>query len=136
MNSGPRTWCIPVFVLFGTLVSSSGGCAQEAEIPRDQTLPAIADPSFSYAKTEEVGISSATLQGLVRLVVDWVSDGEIIGAEFVLVKDRKIVLHEAIGWNDVERGFPLRRNSIFRMRSMTKPFTGTSVLILQEEGKL
>ncbi len=136
MNFGPRTWCVPVFVLFTTLVSSSVGCTQEAEVPRDQRLPGIADSAFSYARPEEVGISSATLEGLVRLVGGWVSDGQIIGAEFMLVKDRKIVLHEAIGWNDIERGFPMRRNSIFRMRSMTKPFTGTSVLILQEEGKL
>jgi CubicO group peptidase (beta-lactamase class C family) len=136
MNSGPRTWCIPVFVLSATLVSSNGGCAPQAEIPRDQILPAMADSTFSYATSEEVGISSATLEDLVRLVGDWVSDGEIIGAEFMIVKDRKIALHEAIGWNDIERGFPMRRNSIFRMRSMTKPFTGTSVLILQEEGKL
>ena len=30
----------------------------------------------------------------------------------------------------------MRRNSIFDMRSMTKPFVGTSVLILAEEGRL
>ena len=136
MNFGPRTCCVPVFVLFTTLVSVSVGCTQEAEVPRDQTQPAVADPKFSYAEPEEVGISGAALEGLVRLVGGWVSDGEIIGAEFMLVKDRKIVLHEAMGWNDMERGLPMRRNSIFRMRSMTKPFTGTSVLILREEGQL
>ena len=68
MNFGPRTWCIPVFVLFSTLVSSSIGCTQEAEVPRDQTPTAIFDSAFSYAEPEEVGISGAALEVLARLI--------------------------------------------------------------------
>ncbi|UCC72940.1 MAG: beta-lactamase family protein [Gemmatimonadota bacterium] len=63
-------------------------------------------------------------------------DRAIVGGEFMLVKDRRIVFHTALGRSDKERGIPLERNSIYRIRSMTKPFTGTAILLLMEEGKL
>jgi CubicO group peptidase (beta-lactamase class C family) len=46
------------------------------------------------------------------------------------------VLHEASGWSDRQRRIPLQRNSIYRIRSMTKPFIGTAVLMLAEEERL
>jgi CubicO group peptidase (beta-lactamase class C family) len=66
----------------------------------------------------------------------WVKDGQVVGAEILLVKDEKVVLHEAFGWSDQEDGIPLERNSIYRIRSMTKPFTGASILLLSEEDRL
>jgi CubicO group peptidase (beta-lactamase class C family) len=50
------------------------------------------------------------------------------------VKDRHIIFHETWGWSDREREMPLERNSIYRIRSMTKPFVGTAVLMLVEQG--
>jgi CubicO group peptidase (beta-lactamase class C family) len=66
----------------------------------------------------------------------WVSGGDVVGAELLIVKDRKIVWHEAVGWKDREREIPYEPNTIARIRSMTKPFVGMSIQMLAEEGKL
>ena len=134
-RSSPRRWATFIALVAGSITLSSLR-AQEDLIPRVRTLPGTEAPAFPYAKPEELGLSNAALDGLADEVAQWVANGEVVGAEIMIVKDRKIVLHEAIGWSDRERGLPMQRNSIFRMRSMTKPFIGTSVLILAEEGKL
>ena len=60
----------------------------------------------------------------------------IVGAELVVIKNRNIVLHEVFGWKDRENKIPLEKNSVFNIRSMTKPITGTAVQILIDEGRL
>lgn len=96
----------------------------------------VADRTEVYAQPEEVGLSGAALQSLGDRVADWTAEGEIVGAEVLIIKDGKVAFHEAIGWKDREHGRSLQRNSIFRIRSMTKPLLGTAVLMLMEEGKL
>jgi len=59
-----------------------------------------------------------------------------VGGELLVIANGRIVWHQAVGWSDRERQRPLERNSIYRMRSMTKPFTGAAILILAEEGRL
>jgi CubicO group peptidase (beta-lactamase class C family) len=106
------------------------------EVPRTATLPGVADAPYPYASPAEVGLDDARLSALVDLAAGWVADDRIVGAEMLIVKDRKIVLHETVGWSDREAGVPLERNSIYRLRSMTKPFTGTAALMLVDGGLL
>jgi CubicO group peptidase (beta-lactamase class C family) len=137
------------FLVFcGTLVSL--GCAApepevgpgrpateiEVEIPRTRTLPGLEEAPYPYVAPAEVGLSAERLDRLSDRVAGWVRDSLIVGAEILIVKDRRIALHEAVGWSDRDAGEPMRRNTIFRLRSMTKPFTGTAALMLAEEGKL
>ena len=112
------------------------GCSGQETIPRTGTLPGVSASPFPYASPESVGLSSGTLNELADLVEQWVQSGRIVGAELLVVKSRQVILHQAIGWSDKEAGVPLRRNTLYRIRSMTKPFTGSSILILVEEGKL
>jgi CubicO group peptidase (beta-lactamase class C family) len=61
---------------------------------------------------------------------------EIPGA-VTLIATRSGVTHlQAIGNSDPAGTKPLRKDSIFWIASMTKPITGTAILMLQEEGKL
>ena len=109
---------------------------REAQVPRTRTFPALAEAPYPYARPEDAGLAAERLEALGDRVAGWVRDSSIVGTEILVVKDRKIVLHEAIGWSDRAAGEPMRRNSIYRIRSMTKPFTGTAALMLVEEGKL
>lgn len=54
----------------------------------------------------------------------------------LVAKDGKILLHKGYGWRDVEKQVPHDENSIFQIGSITKQFTATIVLYLQEKGKL
>ena len=110
--------------------------AQDVEVPRTRTFPGVESPAFPYAQPEEVGLSSAKLKRLADEVAHWVAGGELVGAELLIVKDRRIVLHEAFGWSDREERRPMERNSIFSIKSMSKPFTAASILMLEEDGKL
>ena len=43
---------------------------------------------------------------------------------------------EAAGYQDIEAKKPMRTDSIFQIMSMTKPVTGTGIMMLMEEGRL
>lgn len=116
------------------MLSLAAGCHPVTPVPRATTFPLTS--SFSYASPEEVGLSSSGVESLADRVHKWVKQGKVVGAETMVVKNRKIVLHEASGWSDRQRRIPLQRNSIYRIRSMTKPFIATAVLMLAEEGRL
>ncbi|MEJ2258052.1 MAG: serine hydrolase [Woeseiaceae bacterium] len=60
----------------------------------------------------------------------------MVGAEILIIQHGRTLLHEAYGWSDRDEKRPLERNSIYRIRSMTKPVTGTAVLMLVEDGKI
>lgn len=81
-------------------------------------------------------MSSERLDSAVRTVRRWVEDDEIVGAEMLVIRRGHVVLHQAVGWADRERRMPLTTGQILRMRSMTKPLTGTAILMLVEEGRV
>jgi len=91
---------------------------------------------FSRSSPEDVGMSSERLRHVVNTVQEWVNNDEIVGAVMLVIRHDKVVLHEAVGWNDREKNIPMEVGNIVQMRSMTKPLTGTAVLMLMEEGRL
>jgi CubicO group peptidase (beta-lactamase class C family) len=93
-------------------------------------------PMFSYASPESQGISNETVTELVDIVQSYFDEELIVGAELVVIKNRKIVLHEVFGWNDRENEIPMEKNTLFNIRSMTKPVTGAAIQILIDEGRI
>jgi CubicO group peptidase (beta-lactamase class C family) len=61
---------------------------------------------------------------------------EVAGATTLVATNDKIAHLSAIGSADIDEQKPMRTDSIFWIASMTKPITGTAVLMLQDEGKL
>ncbi len=102
-------------------------------------LPVLAQENsspFSRSSPEDVGMSSERLRHVVNTVQKWVDNDEIVGAVMLVIRHDKLVLHEAVGWNDRENNIPMEVGNIVQMRSMMKPLTGTAVLMLMEEGRL
>ncbi len=66
----------------------------------------------------------------------FVDKGAMAGAVVLIARRGEIVLLEAVGYQDIETGKPMRTNTIFDIRSVTKPITGIGIMILVEEGKL
>jgi len=91
---------------------------------------------FPKATPESAGLSSAKLATIVDQMARWVEEEKVVGAEILIIKNRQTVLHSMVGWKDREREIPWEANTICRIRSMTKPFVGTAVLLLADEGKL
>ena len=61
---------------------------------------------------------------------------EIAGAVTLVATPDRIIHSDAIGKADIGESRPMRPDNIFWIASMTKPITGTAVLMLHEEGKL
>ncbi len=92
--------------------------------------------SFPAATPESQGIPSASLEELSNIVQGYFDRDYIIGAELLVIKNRRTVFHETFGWKDREDKKTMERNTIFNVRSMTKPLTGAAIQILIDEGKL
>jgi CubicO group peptidase (beta-lactamase class C family) len=85
-------------------------------------LSAFADPP----KLPGIG---AAMQGMIER-------NEIAGAVTAVVSKDRILHLETTGFADVAAKRPLTPDSLFWIASMTKPITGTAILMLQDEGKL
>jgi CubicO group peptidase (beta-lactamase class C family) len=66
----------------------------------------------------------------------FVEEGRIQGAVTLVIRRGQVVNFEAVGYQDLEQKTPMRTDTIFDIRSMTKPFTAIAILILMEDGKL
>lgn len=91
---------------------------------------------FLRASPEAVGLSGNTVDSLSMRLERWVQEDDLVGIEVLLVKDGRIVFHKTSGWSDREQGVPIGKNSLYHIASMTKPFTGTAILMLADEGLL
>lgn len=58
------------------------------------------------------------------------------GVVRLVARDGRIVDFQATGMADIEAGRPMRRDSIFRLASMSKVVTGVAIMMLVDEGKL
>ncbi|OXE37309.1 MAG: serine hydrolase [Phenylobacterium zucineum] len=58
------------------------------------------------------------------------------GANVLILKDGREVYYAEAGLKDVEANQPIRRDTIFRIYSMSKPVTTAAVMILVDEGKI
>ena len=61
---------------------------------------------------------------------------EVSGAVTAVVTKEKLLDLQAVGLADVASSKPMATDSIFWIKSMTKPVTAVAVLMLQDEGKL
>lgn len=76
------------------------------------------------------------LPGIGAAMQEQIDRNEIAGAVTV-VANRDHLLHvECTGFADVATHQPMRPDTLFWIASMTKPVTGTAILMLQDEGKL
>ncbi|MDG2014951.1 MAG: serine hydrolase [Pirellulaceae bacterium] len=91
------------------------------------------DDPFPTATPESHGIPRAALDRLAELVTGFVHAEEIVGAELLIIKNRRTILHEVFGQDDPIRGEGLQKNTIFSIRSMTKPLTGVTAQMLIDE---
>jgi len=81
------------------------------------------------------GLSATRLRRLHDAMTRYVERGEVAGVA-MLVSRHDEVWVDTVGRQDRDRGEPMRRDSIFRIASMTKPITAVAAMILVEEGRL
>jgi CubicO group peptidase (beta-lactamase class C family) len=76
------------------------------------------------------------LPGIGAAMQEMVVKNEIAGAVTAVVTKDKLIHLESTGFADVAAKRLMTPDTLFWIASMTKPITGTAILMLQDEGKL
>ena len=70
-----------------------------------------------------------------HITENYIDTNKYIGTITAIYKNDNIAFLDIQGMQDRERNIPLKRDSIFRIYSMTKPITSVAMMILYELGK-
>ncbi len=71
-----------------------------------------------------------------KVLRDGISNNDIAGGNLMIIKGGKEIFYHEDGFADREEKLPIKRDSIFRLYSMSKPITAAAVMILLERGKI
>ncbi|MFI5399735.1 MAG: serine hydrolase domain-containing protein [SAR324 cluster bacterium] len=88
------------------------------------------------ANPEEVGLSASRLERITEAFQAEVAKGRIPGAVVLVARYGKIAYFQSFGKRDPASGADMANDDIFRIYSMSKPFTAVAVMTLVEDGKL
>lgn len=86
--------------------------------------------SIATADIEQAQLDAVTADLQARI-----DEGRLSGAVVMVAQDGEVLLNEALGYKNVEDQEPMETDTIFRIFSMTKPVTGTALMMLWDEGK-
>jgi CubicO group peptidase (beta-lactamase class C family) len=93
-------------------------------------------PGLRVGTPAEAGLAPDRLGRIGRIMNEHIAANRISGAIGLIARRGKIGYFETWGMLDRENSKPMRKDSIFRMYSMTKGVTGVAAMILLEEGRL
>ena len=91
---------------------------------------AIAFPAQIVADVEQ-----ARLDAVAADLQAKIDDSKLSGAVVMVAQNGEVLMHQAMGFQNIEDQVPMRTDTIFRIFSMTKPITGTALMMLWDEGK-
>ena len=80
-------------------------------------------------------VEQARLDAVAADLKARIDEGKLSGAVVMVAQDGEVLMHEAMGYQNVEDQVPMSKDTIFRIFSMTKPVTGTALMMLWDEGK-
>ena len=85
---------------------------------------------------EEVGLSKERLARIGQVLNGQIEMRSFPGAVALVARKGRVAYFEAVGQLDPKTSSPMSKDAIFRLYSMTKPFTSVAAMILVEEGRL
>jgi CubicO group peptidase (beta-lactamase class C family) len=88
------------------------------------------------ADPARAGMDPAALQRMSARLKEFVDQGYIPGAVTLIQRKGVTAQLEAYGVQDTATRAPMKADSLFQIMSMTKPVTGTAIMLLVEEGKI
>ena len=85
---------------------------------------------------EDVGFSSKRLETTREVLKADVEAKRLPGAVLLMARNGKIAFYDVEGYQDRAAQTPMKKDSIFRIASMSKPITTVAAMILAEENNL
>ncbi len=77
-----------------------------------------------------------TKEKLQTLISQAIDENITAGMNMLVRKDNEEIFYTEHGFQNLEEGKKIQRNTIFRLYSMSKPITAAAAMILMEQGKL
>lgn len=122
-------------VLAAPLSAQNTVGAVRSQVPKSAAGTPSADP-LPRARPEDVGMSSARLSAIRKVLEADVAADKLPGAVLAIARHGKLAYFEAFGYRDKAAGVRMTTDTIFNIASMTKPLTAVATLSLMEQGKL
>ncbi len=97
-------------------------------------LTALAPTIIARASAADPKVPLA--EAFDREVLAFMEARKVPGGALAVVKDQRLVYARGYGWADRERQEPVKAESLFRIASISKPFTAVGLLQLVAAGKL
>jgi len=124
------------FILFVFLFSSLPAAAQSSATGTTMITKKSTVPTLTEALPESAGMSSERLGRIDKLVKEYIDKKWIAGATVLVARDGKIVYYKGLGYDDIDKKTPLKKDAICRIASQTKAITSVALMMLYEEGKI
>jgi len=125
-----------LFILFLGSAAQGAQAGDPAVATLEQGSSSPGDARFPVSTPLAEGLSPEGLESLDALVAQLVADDEVVGAELMVIRNGRTVLHSAHGWRDREGALPMETGSLFCVRSMTKPLVSVAIHQLVEDKAL
>jgi CubicO group peptidase (beta-lactamase class C family) len=88
------------------------------------------------ARPQDVGLSAERLAAIGKAFQREIEAKKLPGAVALVARKGRLAYFEAFGARDPRSGAPMTKDAVFRIYSMTKPFTSVAAMMLAEEGRL
>jgi CubicO group peptidase (beta-lactamase class C family) len=81
-------------------------------------------------------LGNTEINQIKKVLKDSVDNNYIAGGNIMIIKEGKEIFYHEDGLADREAALPIKRDSIFRLYSMSKPVTAAAMMILLERGEV
>ncbi len=81
-------------------------------------------------------LASNTMNQIKEVLHTGIKNGDVAGANMLVIKDGQESFYHQDGLADIASNRPIKRDTLFRLYSMTKPITAAAVMILLEGGQI
>lgn len=88
--------------------------------------------TLSFAQSSQPGKPENRISKFVKTRFFTIAPGAVV----LVARGKEILYYEATGENNVAKHTKMDKNAVFRIGSLTKPFTATAILMLAEENKI
>jgi len=88
------------------------------------------------SNTESTASSASLHPGLAPNIQPFVENGLIAGAVLLAATKDRVLSLEAVGYSDLATKKPMTPDALFWIAFMTKPMTGTALMMLVDEGEV
>lgn len=83
-----------------------------------------------------VGRPAPELGKLDEAILEFMKENDISAGSLSVMKNGQILMHHTYGWQDKRRTEPIREDAMFRVASVTKPFTAAAIRELIRRGQI